>query len=103
MSKLTTNRDNPDLSKIKDNGQQESYLVLSQEETDKGYVRPLRNTYIHKKCGGLTKVDRRIAETYARNPSFYGGTFCVHCGVHFDLLKDGERQFTWEDGSGVGE
>ena len=100
---LTENRDDPDLSKIKDNGQQESYLVLSQEETDKGYVRPLRNAYIHKKCGGRTVMNRRIAETYARTPTFYGGTFCCECGEHFDLVENGERQFHWEDGSGVGE
>ncbi len=93
---IVTDRNDPDLNKIKENGQQESYLVLSQEETDKGYVRPFRDAYIHKKCGGRTVMNRRIAETYARDPSFYGGTY-------FDLVKDGERQFHWEDGSGVGE
>lgn len=100
---LTTNRNDPDLQNLKDNGQQESYLVLSTEEKDKGFIRPVRTTYIHKKCGAETTIHLSIAETYARDPEFYGGTFCCHCGEHFNLIEDGERQFTWEDGLGVGE
>lgn len=38
-------------------------------------------------------MGRALAETYARDPYFYSGTFCVHCGAHFDL-----SQFDWEDG-----
>lgn len=46
-------------------------------------------------CGTETKMGDQIAATYARDPFFYGGTFCVHCGRHFDLsefvwLPDGE-------------
>ena len=103
MSKLTENINDPGLSKIKDNGQQESYIVLSEEERTKGFVRPLRKSYIHKKCGGFTTMHQSIAETYARDPSYYGGTFCANCGTHFDLVENGERQFHWEDGKGVGE
>jgi len=102
-STLTTDQNDPDLNKIKEDGQQEKYIVLSDEEKAKGFVRPVRLSYIHKTCGGLTKMNISIAETYARDPSFYGGTFCVACGTHFDLVKDNERQFHWEDGSGVGE
>ena len=101
---LTTERNDPDLNKIKENGQQESYLVLSTEEKDKGFIRPVRTTYVHKKCGQETTMHLSIAETYARNPEFYGGTFCCGCGEHLALEIDGERQFTWlPDGSGVGE
>jgi hypothetical protein len=99
---LTEDRKNPGLKKIKENGQQESYMVLSQEERLKGFVRPVRRSYIHKKCGSLTTMHQSIAETYARDPSYYGGTFCCGCGEHFNLVIDGERQFLWEDGSGVG-
>ncbi len=102
MSGITENRNDPDLNNIKDNGQQEKYLVLSEDEREKGYVRPVRTSYIHKKCGGLTTMNQKIAETYARDPSFYGATFCAVCGSHFDLLKDRERQFLWDDGSGQG-
>ena len=100
---LTTDRSNPELKETKENGQQESYLILSEEEREKGFIRPVRRSYIHKKCGTLTTMDQRIAETYARDPSFYGGTFCVGCGKHFNLLINNDYQFHWGDGSGVGE
>jgi len=34
-----------------------------------------------------------LAETYARCPDFYSGTFCVQCGAHFPVGADGE--FVW--------
>lgn len=42
-------------------------------------------------CGGITTMGLALAETYARDPSFYGGTFCAHCRTHFAL-----DQFVWE-------
>lgn len=42
-------------------------------------------------CGQVTTMHRSIAETYARNPEFYSGTFCSTCRKHFHL-----EQFTWE-------
>ncbi len=98
---LTNDRNDPGLSKIKENGQQESHIVLSDEERAKGFIGLVRVKYIHKKCGGETIMLRKIAETYARSSN--GGTFCVPCGEHFNLVKNGERQFHWEDGKGVGE
>ena len=44
-------------------------------------------------CGGETKMGLSLAETYARNPSFYSGTFCVHCRAHFPVGAEGE--FVW--------
>lgn len=41
-----------------------------------------------------------IAETYARQPSFYGATYCVHCQMHLPVGEHGE--FIWEDRSKVG-
>lgn len=81
-------------------GQQKGYVVLSPEERAKGFVRPVRDTYIHEKCGSSTTMGRALAETYAREPSFYSGTFCVRCGAHFPVGEEGE--FVWEDGSKVG-
>lgn len=93
----------PDHRELKPNGQQKDYVVLSEAERKKGFVRPVRRTYQHTKCGGNTSMSQSIAETYARDPKFYGGTFCVNCGRHFDLVIDGESQFTWiDDGSAVG-
>lgn len=73
------------------------YLVLSAEEREAGFVRPLRFTYRHLTCGAETKMARDIAETYARDPAFYGGTYCVTCRMHRPLVE-----FVWLDGSRVG-
>jgi hypothetical protein len=73
--------------------QAEVYLVLSDEERSKGFVRPVRYSYVHTKCGQITTMNTAIAETYARNPSFYGGTYCKTCGLHRPVGKDGE--FFW--------
>lgn len=99
MPKTTLTDGSPvtdDHRELKSNGQQKGYVVLSAEERAKGFVRPLRLGYIHKTCGGLTTMGLAIAETYARDPFFYSGTFCCHCGKHFPIGDDGE--FTW-DGS----
>ncbi len=101
---ITTNREDPCLAELRPDGQQECYLVLSEEERAKGFVRPLRRTYVHARCGGVTTMGQAIAETYARDPAFYGGTFCATCGTHFRLVIDGVRQFTWDgthDGVGT--
>lgn len=74
-------------------GMQEGYVVLSAEERAKGFVKPVRHVYTHNPCGYTTRVSTDLAETYARNPSFYSGTFCVDCRAHFPL-----DQFTWCDG-----
>jgi hypothetical protein len=72
-------------------GQQMAYVVLTPEERAKGFVRPLRDSYVHKTCGTLTRMSNDIAETYARNPFFYSGTFCVGCRKHFPL-----EEFVWD-------
>lgn len=52
-------------------------------------------------CMAVTTMSSAIAETYARNPHYYGSTFCVNCGKHLSVGKHGE--FIWvDDGSRVG-
>lgn len=75
-------------------GQQKDYVVLSAEERAKGFVRPVRVSYTHAKCGTSTLMGQALAETYAREPSFYSSTFCVACRAHFPVGADGE--FTWD-------
>lgn len=82
-----------DHRELKPNGQQKGYVVLSDEERGKGFVRPVRRSYIHESCGTITTMGQSIAETYARDPYFYGGTFCCACGSHFPVGING--QFTW--------
>lgn len=88
---LTSDRNDPGLKKIEASGMQEKYLVLSDEELAKGFIRPVRTSYVHKKCGSLTTMGYKLAETYARDPKFYSGTFCCHCGTHFPV-----GEFRWE-------
>jgi hypothetical protein len=78
---------------IQPDGMQKDYLVLSEAERAKGFVRPVRTNYQHTKCGAITTMGQAIAETYARDPSFYGGTFCATCRAHYPVGADGE--FVW--------
>jgi len=129
-----------DHAEIKENGQQKGYVVLCPEERAKGYVRPLRDSYVHvglkpkyplrdlteeehkrfshggfvkyeeyppdsgqvgrfwtqkeldtKGCGTLTTMSLSIAETYAREPHFYGKTFCCGCSTHLPVAE-----FVWD-------
>lgn len=93
-------------------GQQKAYVVLTEEERAKGFVRPVRRSYIHtgvdpvwedkaqfrisrlgkNGCGALTTMAVEIAETYARDPTFYDGTFCANCRRHSPL-----NEYTWAD------
>ena len=72
----------------------EAYLILSQEERDRGLVRPVRRSYRHVTCGSVTIMGRALAETYARQPGFYGATYCVSCARHAPVAE-----FRW-DGTG---
>lgn len=72
-------------------GQQKGYVVLSAEERSKGFIRPVRRSYVHLKCGAVTTMAQSIAETYARDPGFYSGTFCCGCRVHLPL-----SEFRWD-------
>jgi hypothetical protein len=76
---------------LKPNGQQQEYVVLTPEERAKGFVKTVRHSYVHTRCHTSTHMGQSIAETYARDPHFYSGTFCVGCGAHFPL-----KEFTWE-------
>jgi hypothetical protein len=91
---LTTDPKDPRLGRGADDKpvpQNEAYLILSEEERAKGFIRPVRKSYVHETCGTATKMDISIAETYARNPKFYGATYCVHCQKHLPV-----GEFVWE-------
>lgn len=144
---LTTDPDDPDIGHGSDNApvpQNKKYLVLSDEERAKGFVRPVRRTYQHRGrhvcgkpmppehvkpgeffvcadapghagechhftpvpdyqmrrfkarnliggCDTITSMGPAIAETYARDPKFYGSTYCTHCLMHRPV-----DEFVWE-------
>lgn len=140
---ITTDPDEARSAPIRPDGQQEKYLVLSEAERSKGFVRPVRRAYRHvgtrprfplraltpeeaaqhdgsgyvayeeylesdssaigrfwtqeqldSGCGSVTTMGDALAETYAREPGFYHGTFCVRCGAHFPVGERGE--FVWD-------
>jgi hypothetical protein len=101
---LTTDPGDPRLTHGVDQqpvDQADVYLVLSEEERAKGFVRPVRLSYRHLVCGSVTTMNRAIAETYARMPAYYGSTYCCTCRRHLPVGPDGE--FVWEpDGEKVG-
>ena len=115
---ITTDKNDPCLEAgKKEEGQNNCYLVLSEEERAKGFVRPVRNTYIHvgvggfeidpndrskhgrtgRGCGVATTMGKALSETYARDPYFYTSTFCVGCNTHLPV-----EEFKWEDGEILG-
>jgi hypothetical protein len=94
--RLTRGADPPDASP---KPQAQVYLVLSEEERAKGLVRPVRNAYVHTVCGHITTMSRDLAETYARDPGFYGATYCTSCGQHRPVGEEGE--FVWLGTNGV--
>jgi hypothetical protein len=103
MSGTTSDPTDPRLTRGVDETpvpQAETYLVLSEEERAKGFVRPVRDRYKHLTCGTITTMGKALAETYARDPKFYGATYCVACAMHRPVGPDGE--FEWLDGSKVG-
>lgn len=105
MSETTTDKNHPSLTHGFDHSpvkQADVYLVLSPDERAKGFVRPVRFAYIHNKaqggCGAKTTMSHALAETYARDPKFYGGTYCAGCHMHRPVAE-----FTWDgDGEVVG-
>ena len=136
-------------SEKRPDGQHVDHWVLCAEERAKGFVRPVRNSYVHvgilgpeyplrdlteeertrhtdtewvkyetypkgahgsalgrfwsqaeldkvgKGCGVKTSMPNSIAETYARNPGYYGCTFCCGCGAYLPVGRRGE--FVWAD------
>lgn len=93
---LTTDPKDPRLTRGPDDRpspQNAAYLVMSEEERAKGFVRPVRRKYVHSTCGVATTMAQAIAETYAANPGYYGSTYCVRCYQHLPV-----SEFTW-DGS----
>jgi hypothetical protein len=83
-------------------GLNEAYLVLSDEERAKGFVRPVRRSYLHATelggCGAVTTMGLPLAETYARRPDFYGATYCVGCRMHRPVGASGEFYWLASDG-----
>lgn len=105
VRRLTTDPTDPRLGHGFDSEpipQHDVYLVLDEEELAKGYVRPYRDTYRHLQCPvnpqATTRMGIALSQTYARDPKFYGSTYCVACRMHKPV-----GEFVWDkDGKVVG-
>lgn len=101
-SKLCTTNGKPvaevRASQTNETGQHEGYIVLCPDERAKGFIRPYRDAYKHVACGTVTTMGKALSETYARDPKFYGATFCCGCNRHLPVAE-----FVWTaDGQQVG-
>lgn len=94
MADLVTDPGDPRLTHGADEHevpQADAYLVLSEAERAKGFTRPVRRSYVHSTCGSVTTMSLPLAETYARDPKFYGATYCCVCRKHLPVAE-----FTWD-------
>lgn len=46
---------------------------------------------VEKGCNSVTTMGDALAETYARNPHYYGSTYCCTCSRHIKV-----NEFVWE-------
>ena len=98
---VTSDPFDPRLTRGVDDGtpreQADMYLVLP-DDGPKSFVRPVRRSYLHLVCGAVTTMGQPIAETYAREPTFYGATYCCRCLQHCRVGAEGE--FVWIEADG---
>ena|SRR5947209_7743043 len=100
---LTTDRDDPLLHETEpETGMRRSYLIMDEHERQH-YVRPVRRSYRHERCGHITTMGIALAETYAAKPDFYGRTYCAACHDHFPVGANGEFWWVGPDGEDIRE
>lgn len=90
MPDETPGPDGHDYGERNQSGQYESHPTVDEGE----FVQPVRRTYIHTECGGRTKMAVTLAESVARDPTFYSHTFCADCRDYYPV-----SEFEWPDGS----
>lgn len=81
---LTTDRNDPALHKDRGDGQNEKYIVLSEEERKKGFVRPVRPSYVHV---GPPGPRYELRELTAEEQERYGG----HGYVKYEPYPEGSN------------
>jgi len=79
-----------DYGERKDDGQFENYPTI-----DEGvFKQEPRSVYVHVDgCKQSTKMVGDLPESVARDPEWYGRTFCVACGKHVPV-----EEVEWKDG-----
>lgn len=78
-----------DYGEKKADGQYENYPTIDEGE----FEQEPRDTYVHiDGCGATTKMADDLAESVARDPTYYTKTFCVGCGEHVPV-----EEVEWKD------
>ena len=67
------------------------YVKWEKWPEEKGLGRYWTKEQLESGCNTVTTMGLALAETYARDPEFYGATFCCHCQKHLPL-----EEFVWE-------
>lgn len=67
------------------------HMVICPVERAQGFVRPLRDEYIHKACGGTTRLFKTVAVHMAQDPKFYEEVYCHDCKKFLPV-----SEFVWE-------
>ena len=70
-----------------------SYLLLAQQLIREDRAEATFRLGISEEVADAVREKQAtdIAETYARDPKFYGGTYCVSCRMHRPVAE-----FTWD-------
>lgn len=72
-----------------EDGQYENYPTVDEGE----FKQEVRTRYVHEECGETTGMRQDLAESVARNPGFYGKTYCSGCQKHVPV-----EEIRWKDG-----
>lgn len=97
--------DDFDYGERQDDGQYENYPTVDEGE----FVQEVRYTYVHDVnaggCGEITTMSDELAESVARDPTYYGRTFCCGCNDHVPVdevvwMTDGKDWDFSGDGDG---
>jgi len=80
-----------DYGEQRENGQYENYPTIDEGE----FEQAPRKWYIHVDgCGEETGMSEELVKSVARNPEYYGKTYCAGCEEHVPV-----SEVEWQDGS----
>lgn len=83
--------DNFEYGEQREDGQYENYPTIEDGE----FEQEPRETYVHADgCGTKTTMSVELAESVARDPEYYGKTYCAGCQEHVPV-----SEVEWEDGN----
>ena len=64
---------------------------MSEDEKARGFVRPLRDSYVHRVCHHVNTMGQSMAETLAKKPTIFSTIYCIGCKAHRPV-----GEFLWD-------